>query len=93
MTNYNYNGLNAHDIANKIIEKEEQYLSIDFDKIVITFNYNKGTKTVTFEDLKASNILSNSDTTSAGEPEKSTCESKCFFQRNLPLRASEIASL
>jgi hypothetical protein len=38
------------------------------DKIVITFNYNKGTKTVTFEDLKASNILSNSDTTSAGEP-------------------------
>ena len=38
------------------------------DKMVITFNYNKGTKTVTFEDLKASNILSNSDTTSAGEP-------------------------
>ena len=33
MTNYNYNGLNAHDIANKIIEKEEQYLSIDFDTL------------------------------------------------------------
>ncbi len=33
MTNYNYNGLNAHDIANKIIEKEERYLSIDFDTL------------------------------------------------------------
>ena len=26
-----------------------------------------------------------------GEPEKSTCESKCFFQLSLPLRASEVA--
>jgi DNA invertase Pin-like site-specific DNA recombinase len=59
------------------------------DKIVITFNYNKGTKTITFEDLKASNILSNSNKTSEGEPEKSTCRSKCFFQRNSP-SASEI---
>jgi hypothetical protein len=33
MTNYNYNGLNAYDIANKIIEKEESYLSIDFDTL------------------------------------------------------------
>lgn len=33
MTNYNYNGLNAHDIANKIIEKEKRYLSIDFDTL------------------------------------------------------------
>ena len=40
------------------------------DKIVITFNYNKGTKTITFEDLKASNILSRSNKTSAGEPMK-----------------------
>ena len=41
------------------------------DKMIITFNYNKGTKTVTFEDLKASNILSNSDTNSTGEPTES----------------------
>lgn len=33
MTNYNYNGLNAHDIANKIIKKEEKYLSVDFDTL------------------------------------------------------------
>jgi ABC-type transport system substrate-binding protein len=33
MKNYTYNGLNAHDIANKIIEKEERYLSIDFDTL------------------------------------------------------------
>ena len=29
---------------------------------------------------------------SLGEPEKSTCESKCFFQRCLPLRARDVAS-
>ena len=33
MINYNYNGLNAHDIANKIIKKEEKYFSIDFDTL------------------------------------------------------------
>ena len=31
MTNYNYNGLNAQYIANKIIEKEEKYLSVQID--------------------------------------------------------------
>jgi hypothetical protein len=38
------------------------------DKMVITFNYNKGTKTVTFEDIKVSNILSVSNIASTGEP-------------------------
>lgn len=33
MKNYTYNGLNAHDIAGKIIENEEAYLSIDFDSL------------------------------------------------------------
>ena len=38
------------------------------DKIVITFNYNKGTKTITFAELEASGILSISNIASAGEP-------------------------
>ena len=50
------------------------------DKMVITFNYNKGTKEITFAELEASGILSSSNRCSTGEPEKSTCESKCFFQ-------------
>ena len=29
MTNYNYNGMNAHDIANKVIAKEEAYNNAD----------------------------------------------------------------
>lgn len=33
MTNYNYNGLNAQDIANKIIEREEAYINTDFDSL------------------------------------------------------------
>ncbi|MBE6577814.1 MAG: hypothetical protein E7653_06725 [Ruminococcaceae bacterium] len=33
MTNYSYNGLNAHDIANKIIEREEAYLLTDIDSL------------------------------------------------------------
>ena len=49
------------------------------DKMVITFNYNKGTKTVTFEDLKASNILSNSNIASTGEPkQKQIAFAVCF---------------
>ena len=42
------------------------------DKMVITFNYNKGTKTITFAELEASGILSISNIASAGEPEKTT---------------------
>ena len=38
------------------------------DKTVITFNYNKGTKTITFAELEASGILSISNIASAGEP-------------------------
>ena len=30
MTNYNYNGLNAHDIASKVIAKEEAYENADY---------------------------------------------------------------
>ena len=37
------------------------------DKMVITFNYNKGTKTITFAELEASGILSNISPT--GEPQ------------------------
>ena len=33
MKNYTYNGMNAHDIANKIIAKEEAYLKIDFESL------------------------------------------------------------
>ena len=33
MKNYNYNGMNAQDIANKIIAIEEAYLTIDFDAL------------------------------------------------------------
>lgn len=33
MTNYNYNGMNAQDIANNIIAKEEAYLTIDYDAL------------------------------------------------------------
>ena len=38
------------------------------DKMVITFNYNKGTKTITFAELEASGILSISNIASTGEP-------------------------
>lgn len=38
------------------------------DKMVITFNYNKGTKTITFAELEASGILSISNIAPAGEP-------------------------
>lgn len=38
------------------------------DKMVITFNYNKGTKTITFAELEASGILSISNMASTGEP-------------------------
>ena len=33
MKNYNYNGMNAKAIANKIIANEEEYLKIDFDSL------------------------------------------------------------
>ena len=33
MATYNFNGLNARDIANKIIEREEAYLNTDFDAL------------------------------------------------------------
>ena len=38
------------------------------DKMVITFNYNKGTKEITFAELEASGILSISNIASTGEP-------------------------
>ena len=41
------------------------------DKMVITFNYNKGTKTITFAELEASGILSISNIASTGETKKS----------------------
>ena len=41
------------------------------DKIIITFNYNKGTKTITFADLEVSGILSHSNISPTGEPKKS----------------------
>ena len=41
------------------------------DKMVITFNYNKGTKTITFAELEASGILSISNIASTGQPKKS----------------------
>ncbi|MBQ8440758.1 MAG: recombinase family protein [Clostridia bacterium] len=51
------------------------------DKMVITFNYNKGTKTITFAELEASGILSNFSPT--GEPSlevnlTTPAESPCF---------------
>ncbi len=33
MINYNYNGMNAHEIAQKIIDKEKSYLKVDFDSL------------------------------------------------------------
>ena len=33
MKNYTYNGMNAHDIANKITANEEAYLKIDFESL------------------------------------------------------------
>ncbi|MGM9684023.1 MAG: recombinase family protein, partial [Eubacteriales bacterium] len=44
------------------------------DKMVITFNYNKGTKTITFAELEASGILSNSNMASSGEPQENPCK-------------------
>ena len=38
------------------------------DKMGITFNYNKGTKEITFAELEASGILSISNIASTGEP-------------------------
>ena len=46
------------------------------DKLVITFNYNKGTKEITFAELEASGILSSSNKCSTGEPEKSLTQSR-----------------
>ena len=46
------------------------------DKMVITFNYNKGTKTITFAALEASGILSFSNIASTGEPSTAM---RCFF--------------
>ena len=43
------------------------------DKIVITFNYQNGTKTVTFAELEASGILS--ELVTNGEPKNPECES------------------
>ena len=40
------------------------------DKMVITFNYNKGIKEITFAELEASGILSPSNRCSTGEPTK-----------------------
>ena len=31
MTNYNYNGMNAYDIANKVIANEEAYENADYN--------------------------------------------------------------
>ena len=47
------------------------------DKMVITFNYNKGTKTITFAELEASGILSISNIASTGEPQKAL-KTQCF---------------
>ena len=49
------------------------------DKMVITFNYNKGTKTITFAELEVSGILSNSHNASCGEPKKSRPQSRSVF--------------
>lgn len=54
------------------------------DKMVITFNYNKGTKTITFAELEASGILSISNIASTGEVVRYDCRSisvllGCFF--------------
>ena len=50
------------------------------DKIIIDCNYKDGTETITFEEIENSAL--GSDLTSLAAPEKSTCVSKCFFQRN-----------
>lgn len=49
------------------------------DKMVITFNYNKGTKEITFAELEASGILSTSNRCSTGEPRKKQVERLAFF--------------
>lgn len=33
MTNYNYNNLNAHEIANRIITREEEYLNTNYEEL------------------------------------------------------------
>lgn len=33
MKNYNYNGLNAHDVANNIIANEEKYMNVNLDSL------------------------------------------------------------
>ncbi|MBQ8173965.1 MAG: hypothetical protein IJ009_01025, partial [Clostridia bacterium] len=49
------------------------------DKMVITFNYNKGTKTITFAELEASGILSISNIASTGEPNENGQPTGCPF--------------
>ena len=49
------------------------------DKIIITFNYNKGTKTITFADLEVSGILSHSNSAPTGEPRKKQVPRLAFF--------------
>ena len=62
------------------------------DKMVITFNYNKGTKTITFAELEASGILSISNIASMGEPENSVHASVRNFYL-LPFHSSLFTKL
>ena len=55
------------------------------DKLVITFNYKEGTKTITFEDLQdAINNKSGSDLDCCGAPRRSKLHIACsdFFQKS-----------
>lgn len=46
------------------------------DKMIITFNYKNGTKTVMFDEIEKSGICS--DSTEAGEPKRKARHSPCF---------------
>ena len=52
------------------------------DKMIITFNYKDGTKTITFSDLEKSEL--GSDINGLGEPRKKPSERMAFFERSVP---------
>jgi len=56
------------------------------DKMVITFNYDKGAKTITFAEFEASGILSNSNIASTGP----LYAVKQFWNRNKTVRVIRV---
>lgn len=51
------------------------------DKMLLTFNYKEGTKTITFDEVATAvnNEASGSDMDCLAVPQEGTCESKCLL--------------